>query len=510
MPPGPRGTDRDAQRALDAVERRLARFDRQISLADWASYQGRGNERTCAQRQSDRARYLRDPRRARLAESLAARFPGSSVGRQAELLRRIVLDSEVEQAPEVVRLRAGLQGRIVRFRPMWHRRRVGRAAVQEVLWSSPDRRERHRAWAAEEPLRRSLEPSLRRLIGLRNDLARDHGFPHFAAFRLAFEHMTAARVRGLGREAIRPLAGHVRQLREEFVERSKEDGWAPWDLRWAIEQRSPLPADAFPAGRMMATVDRALGAWGLPPERRRFRIVRCDIPFGGLTLPVQVPNDVRVLVHPRGGWEYYCVLFHELGHAVHLSSISVPHHLERTIEPGFAAFAEGIATIFERVADDPNWLSSLPGISPALAERFAESRRAASVFYAAGYLLGLESELRLYERPDLDPAGDVCRLSRQWFGYDTHAPGSWGDPFRVTHPMYVQSYLLAYLFRAQVTDAMLRETRGPLWPNPRAGPWLTRALLRAGSRYDWLDRVEAVTGAALSAEAFVRSVGRAS
>jgi hypothetical protein len=186
---------------------------------------------------------------------------------------------------------------------------------------------------------------------------------------------------------------------------------------------------------MVGTVGRALGAWGLPAERRRFRIVRCDLPFGGLTIAVEVPRDVRVLVHPRGGWEYHWVLFHELGHAVHLSSVQAPSHMERTLEPGYAAFSEGIATAFEQLSDEPNWLASLPGISPAAAEEFARTRRSAPVFYAASYLLGLESELRLYDRPDRDPGPAVQALARHWMRYDPHPVSSWADPFRVTHPV---------------------------------------------------------------------------
>ncbi|MCI4370217.1 MAG: hypothetical protein L3J81_02680, partial [Thermoplasmata archaeon] len=89
------------------------------------------------------------------------------------------------------------------------------------------------------------------------------------------------------------------------------------------------------------------------------------------------------------------------------------------------------------------------------------------------------------------------------------ASRSWADSFFVTHPVYYQSYLVSHLFRAQVSAAMRRETDGPLWPNRRAGPWLTGAFLSNGARFDWNERLRDVTGAPLSAEPFVATVDAA-
>ncbi|MCI4370692.1 MAG: hypothetical protein L3J81_05115, partial [Thermoplasmata archaeon] len=118
---------REATRALDTVERRLARFDRGIGLADWAMYTGRGDERVLVRWQTERAEFLRDPAQPRLVERLAETAASATVARRTELLRRSVLDAAVEQAPEIVRLRSRLQARIVRYRPLWKGKRVGRA-----------------------------------------------------------------------------------------------------------------------------------------------------------------------------------------------------------------------------------------------------------------------------------------------------------------------------------------------------------------------------------------------
>jgi hypothetical protein len=503
MPPAAGGMDRDAVRALDRVEQRLAVWDRALGLSDWALYTGHGDERTVVRLQGERSRFLRSPELGRLAERLARPLGSPLLDRRSELLRRARLDAEVEQAPDIVRLRSRLQARIVRYRPTWHGKRVGRAVVYDAIRGSPVRRERERAWRAEEPLHRALEAPLRQLLGLRNDHARTAGFRSFADLRLTFEGVSASRLRAVARSAGAPLRRFGRELREEFQARTGESEWAPWDLRYALESRVPMPEAPFPGRSMVATIQRGLAAWGFSPDRLTFRIARCDQPFGGLTIAPRIPSDIRILVHPKGGWEYYTVLYHEYGHAVHFRSVDQSSHLLRNPDLGYAGFAEGLAGVFEQIGYDPEWLGTVPGLDRSAAVEFAQWRSRTGVFEVAGHALGFDAEMRLYERPDRDPRPKTQALARERFGYDDYELRSWGDPFLVTHPVYQQSYLVSPLFRAQVVAAMGRATGSPFWPNPRAAAWLTEAFFAHGARYDWTERLRDVTGSPLSAAPFV-------
>jgi hypothetical protein len=496
-------TDRDTLRALDEVERRLAVWDRRIGLADWALYTGRGNERTGVRLQSDRAAFLRSAEVGRLVRRLAPPLGAPLLDRRAELLRRARLDADVEQSPEIVRLRSRLQARIIRFRPRWGGRRVGRAVVYEALWTSPVRTDRERAWMAEQPLHRSLEAPTLRLIGMRNDRARAAGYRSFLDLRLAFEGVSASRLSSLARAAGGPLRAMARRLAHQHEERTGDSGWLPWDLRFALEGRAPLPKGPFPGSRMVPTIRRGLAAWGFAPNRLRFPIVRQDLPFGGLTVAPRIPTDIRILVHPKGGWDYYGVLFHEYGHAVHFRSVDQPTHLLRNPDLGFAGFAEGIAGVFEQIGSDPEWLGTVRGLDRTAVEEFARWRHHVAVFDTAAHALRFESEVRLYEHPDRDPREAIHSLARTRFGFDDFGARSWADPFLVTHPVYQQSYLISFLFRAQVAAAMQHATAGPFWPNRRAAAWLTDSFFSAGARYDWAERLEDVTGAPLSAAPFV-------
>jgi hypothetical protein len=507
-PPPSNAPSRDVVQYLDAVESRLFAFDRAIALADWALYIGR-NTKGPERAQLARARFLASDSLLRFARASRARTDGSSTARRLRLLERTVLDALVEQSPGVVRRRSRLQRRIVAFRPRWRGRRVDRAVVYDALRFDPKRSDRRRAYLAEEPLRRSLEDELRSLIVERNERARSLGFASFFAMRLGFEGFTEDRLLELVDRALALAPSRIRRFRDESERTLRLEGWGPWDLLYARERRASLPDSAFAGRTMIRDVRAALRGWGFPSARlRAFRVVRHDLPFGGLTISPEIPNDVRVLVHSRGGWEYYLTLLHEFGHAIHAASIHAPSHLLRSADVGFAGYFEGIADLFEEIASDEAWLSTRPGVSASDAREFRAGRADESLIRATSMALSTRAELDRYRRPDRDPFDAHRRRVRRLFGYDDYPRTSIADPFFVTHPVYVQSYFLSLLFRKQVLRVLPLGREGALWPNRRAGPWLVDRWFRHGSMYDWVPRVRKVTGRPLDARAFASSVRR--
>ena len=483
------------------------------STVAWASRTGRctGGAGT-SERPSGSSRtgpkFLRSAPVDGLARRLAAPLGSPLLDRRAELLRRARLDADVEQAPEIVRLRGRLQSEIVRFRPTWHGKRVGRAVVYDALRRSSDRAERERAWRAEEPLHARLEAPLRKLIGLRNDRARSAGYRTFAELRLCFEGVSAVRLRALTRSAAAPLRGLARDLRSEHADRTGESGWGPWDLRFALEGRAPLPQGPFPGSRMVATIRRGLGAWGFFPRQLRFPVARTDQPFGGLTVAPRIPTNVRILVHPKGGWRTTPSC--STSTATRSTSVrsTSPPTSSATRTSGTRGSPRGSRACSSRSRTTPSGSARSPALDRGAAVAFARRNAGTAVFDAASHGLRTEAELRLYAAPDRDPLPEGHLLARRWFGYDEFASRSWADTFLVTHPVYQQSYLISPLFRAQVAAAMGHATGAPFWPNPAAARWLTESFFASGARYDWTTRLADVTGAPLSASAFVAAATR--
>lgn len=125
--------------------------------------------------------------------------------------------------------------------------------------------------------------------------------------------------------------------------------------------------DAFPA------VVRWLGEWHLTPNAEgRIRIDdearpgKAPRPF---VAAVRVPEEVRLVIQPRGGLDSLGSLLHEMGHAQHRAHVSekLPMELRRL---GDASVTEAYAALFERLLLSPNWLKRYLDL-PTLAARDA-------------------------------------------------------------------------------------------------------------------------------------------
>ena len=369
----PRVTDgRDVERFVLDLDRRLERLDRAILVADWNQQIGRSTEGSSAI-QLRRSAMLSEARLLSWVRAAVRRPLPMPIARRLGLLERVLLETQVEQHPSVVRLRSRLQRRLVAFRPRWNGKRANRSAIYRVFREDPVAAHRRRAYYVLDPLYRPMEEEVRELIRIRNERARAVGFRTFADLRLGFEGFTPARIEELAEAASAWAGPTIRGLRDRPDPPRARTGWYPWDFFYVRAQLNSLPERSFPRSTMLPTILRAVRAWGFPTERMRFKVVFHDLPAGGLTLAPDPPRDVRILVHPQGGWPAYQVMFHEVGHAVHSASIRAPRHLLRWHEnvPGFGGFHEGIGGLFESVASSPAWLASQPGVTRSEADRIA-------------------------------------------------------------------------------------------------------------------------------------------
>ncbi|MGA7923929.1 MAG: hypothetical protein WCA77_08145 [Thermoplasmata archaeon] len=493
-PPAPGATTTEVRRFLDRTEGALARIDRSLFRAWWNEYVGHPSG---ARERWDlaRSRFLGRPDLFSFVRSASSRPHSPQVERRLELLRRIVEDAVVEQHPQVVELRNRLERRVMAFRPVIDGRGVTQAEARAIVRKDNHRSRRRSAYRAMERLSMELEDDLLELVEARNVRARALGYRSFIEFRLAADGLTLAaldevadRVRRAGRDALRAD-------REEFLTTSGESGFFPWDSGYASQKRQPFSDRRFPGRTMVRDVLKGIRAWGFRPRGRPFEIVRRSIPIGGMTLAIQIPSDVRVVVNPTGGWIHYLVLFHEFGHAVQASSTRAPTHLLRGPEniPGFAGFHEAMGALFENISMNVPWLRQQSGISSEQgreALEFFERTRARNDAWTA---IWVRKEMDLYRRPRSNLASAFHRIDREARGYDDYPPSSFADPFWVDAAFYGKNYLIAAVLSAQLLWAMREDTRGEVWPNPKAVPWLTRHFFRHGAQFDWVPRVKEVT-----------------
>jgi hypothetical protein len=500
--PGSRNP-REGRRFIAELDRRLEVVDRAILVAEWNLQTGRsraGSDRW----QLRRSELLSDPGLLEWVRRALGRAWSVEDRRRLELLERVLLDTQVEQHPDVVRLRGELQRRIVAFRPLWKGKRVGRAVVRQAAREARDGRVRRAAYYGFDPLFRSMEEDLRRLVRMRNERARELGFRTFAEMRLSFFQLTPSRLVELAEAAASPARSRFRRLRDLYFDATGASEWHPWDVYFARRLQVQLPDRRFPIRGMLRSILSATRAWGFRTDRMRFRVVYHDLPAGGLTLAPDPPKDVRILVHPAGGFLSYDVMFHEVGHAIQSASVRAPGHLLKWHEnvPGFGPFHEGIGALFEEIPGSAAWLATRPSIDQAAAERYEQVLGESGPMECASIAAWFRPELALYQDPDRDPRPRAQQWWRKVGGFDSYRAHSFADSFFVDAPVYAPNYLLANLFCHQVRKNLRERFGDAFWPNRRIGPWLTRTWFAPGSMIEWPQKIRETTGRPLDARAF--------
>jgi hypothetical protein len=190
---------------------------------------------------------------------------------------------------------------------------------------------------------------------------------------------------------------------------------------------------------------------------------------------VRVPDDVRLVIQPRGGWDDYAALLHEAGHAEHFA------HVSPELPPAFRllgddSLTEGYGALFELLVGEPGWLMEMVGMPEREALAFAD-------FHAFWQLAGLRGRAAslLYELY-LHAGAEAVLAREQYAGMLGGAIGVRIAPqdylARTDDNLYVARYIRAFMLQGSLS-AWLRANYGESWWRaPQAGEALRRSWSR--------------------------------
>jgi hypothetical protein len=191
--------------------------------------------------------------------------------------------------------------------------------------------------------------------------------------------------------------------------------------------------------------------------------------------PVRVPDDVRLVTQPRGGWDDYAALLHEAAHAEHFA------HVARDLPVAYRRFGdnsltEGYGALFEMLVGDPAWLMERIGMPEGEALAFAD--------FFAFWQLALQRQMAsqlLYELY-LHGGADHALAREQYAGMLEGALGVRVAPeeylAQADDNLYVARYARAVMVEGSLS-AWLRSSFGEAWwRSADAGEALRRSWSR--------------------------------
>jgi hypothetical protein len=178
---------------------------------------------------------------------------------------------------------------------------------------------------------------------------------------------------------------------------------------------------------------------------------------------VQVPNDIRVLYKSESPYFDLQGCYHEMGHAVHASSISAEAEYWNRY-----SFSMGIAEMFsiflERLTKNRKYLSSLGIKNNHILEEIEARNNFMDLFFVTFYAANSLMKAEFWHKKlSIEKASDVyARLIKEYTGFEM--PGEYWMLHHILPDaiMYVPSYLIAAV-RAVELDHHLQDRFGEKW-----------------------------------------------
>lgn len=226
--------------------------------------------------------------------------------------------------------------------------------------------------------------------------------------------------------------------------------------------RAPSLDGAFRANRLIPSLDQTLRGLGIDVgSQSNVHLDSADRPGKSpraFCAPVRVPDEIYLVILPRGGRDDYETLLHEAGHAQHYAHVSEDLPFEMRFL-GDNSITESFAFLMQYLATDRAWLERQLGVSDA--EPIIRQAKAVKLIFLRRYAAKLSYELELHSQESVSD-----ELANRYSDHLSRAldiewpQATWlsdVDPF-----FYTARYLRAWALEAHLRFALC-ERFGTRW-----------------------------------------------
>jgi len=196
--------------------------------------------------------------------------------------------------------------------------------------------------------------------------------------------------------------------------------------------------------------------------------------------PVRIPNEVYLVIYPKGGEDDYTSFLHELGHALHFA------HIDDKLEFEFKWYGdnsvtEGFAMTFDHMTMNENWTKSVLGFDSVDNPEYFSHRMMNELIMLRRYAAKIHYEIKLNAGRSLDGKRELYSSVFESATKIKHSPENYLND--VDPNFYCARYLRAWMFQAGMHKNMASKFDENWFEKPDAGSFL-KELWSIGQKYN--------------------------
>jgi peptidyl-dipeptidase A len=497
---------------LNTLEDRLEAIASQMCAAQWTLYcdgdRGQVDQKTHAFQSAfgstETWKKLRDLRRQQSTLS-------PEISRRIELLYRLFSREHVRSEPQISELVTNTVSQMTTFRAQLDETAISDAELQSILRDEPDRTKRESAWKARAQLAQTLKQPVLELAALRNQAAGRLGFGDFREIGFLVADIDCNELK----QTLKHLKQHTDSTWQDWLEQQKQslnvESLSPWDLDLERRTLSQVLSQGLPKSHIVKHMKHSFGELGIDVDRPELLLdleSRDGKSQHAYCFPVNPPHDVRVLANLRDGHKSCETLFHEMGHAV--QALSVKQRFYSLKDTPNDALSEGCAQLFAYLCHDYEWLKQVLKVQDKTVKQIQTHLRHKRLASMRWMLVWVELEEAIFDCPTQDPTAYFWDLCEDIIGLkaskQVRSNPVWARvPHFVTHPFYVQNYVLADLVAAQLKSSIIQRF-GAFGGCSEVGPWVISHCFEGGAQLDFDQWLINCTGKTLDLSSYLEDV----
>lgn len=404
--------------------------------------------------------------------------------------------------------------------------------VEEKLTKSTDSKELKEVWLAQKKIGAVVSDDLKKLVKMRNDLAKSMGFKNYHEMSLKVNEEDPEEISKLFDEldvlTKDAFAKEKENIDNYFAERYKvkKEELMPWHYQNRFFQEAPkiykVDFDKFYEGKKLDEITtKYYKSIGLPIDDMIAKSDLYEKPGKNqhaYCTDMDRNGDVRVLCNIVPNEKWMNTMLHEFGHAVYSKNIDnkLPFYLKSEAQ---TFTTEAIAMMFGRFSTNGPWLKDNLGISEEESKKVAEdgfkSLRLQQLVFSRWAQVMYRFEKSMYENPDQD-------LNKLWWDLvekyqllkkpEGRNEPDWASKIHIaTVPCYYHNYLLGELLASQlyyyITKNVIKSEdykNQSFYGKPEVGNYLKEKVFGPGLKYFWNDMIEKATGEKLTAKYYAQ------